>query len=147
MRPNAGAGWVELRGLNQWVQLYTGAQIKFEDLTLYLTYALQYLHWICRWEFLLFCTWLSICTLLTLSCPSPSYLSQLMGIPILEYSYWPFLTAQLKSYSPVKADQNATAPKRLAENMNKQRWKCVSPQSRIWLQELWYVPRKGVRWP
>ncbi len=29
----------ELRGLSQWVQLYTGAQINFGDLTPYLTYA------------------------------------------------------------------------------------------------------------
>ncbi len=28
----------ELRGLSQWVQLYTGAQINFGDLTPYLTY-------------------------------------------------------------------------------------------------------------
>jgi hypothetical protein len=37
MSPNAGGG--ELRGLSQWVQLYTGAQINFGDLTPYLTYA------------------------------------------------------------------------------------------------------------
>ncbi len=30
-----------LRGLSQWVQLYTGAQINFGDLTQYLTYALH----------------------------------------------------------------------------------------------------------
>jgi hypothetical protein len=38
MRPKAGKG-AELRGLSQWVQLYTGAQINFGDLTPYLTYA------------------------------------------------------------------------------------------------------------
>ncbi len=39
MSPNAGGGG-ELRGLsaNEYVQLYTGAQINFGDLTLYLTY-------------------------------------------------------------------------------------------------------------
>jgi len=37
MSPNAGGGR-ELRGLSQWVQLYTGAQINFGDLTPYLTY-------------------------------------------------------------------------------------------------------------
>ncbi len=31
-------GGEELRGLSQWVQLYTGAQINFGDLTLYLTF-------------------------------------------------------------------------------------------------------------
>ncbi len=36
--PNAGGGG-ELRGLSQWVQLYTGAQINFGDLTPYLTMA------------------------------------------------------------------------------------------------------------
>jgi hypothetical protein len=36
--PNAGGGG-ELRGLSQWVQLYTGAQINFGDLTPYLIYA------------------------------------------------------------------------------------------------------------
>jgi len=35
--PNGGGGG-ELRGLSQWVQLYTGAQINFGDLTPYLTY-------------------------------------------------------------------------------------------------------------
>ncbi len=35
MSPNAGWG---LRGLSQWVQLYTGAQINFGDLTTYLSY-------------------------------------------------------------------------------------------------------------
>ncbi len=40
MSPNAGiGGGGELRGLSQWVQLYTGAHINFGDLTLYLTYA------------------------------------------------------------------------------------------------------------
>ncbi len=33
MSPNAGGSWGELRGLSQWVQLYTGAQINFRDLT------------------------------------------------------------------------------------------------------------------
>ncbi len=37
MSPNAG-GAVELRGLSQWVQLCTGAQINFGDLTSYLTF-------------------------------------------------------------------------------------------------------------
>jgi hypothetical protein len=37
MSPNAKRGG-ELRGLKQWVQLYTGAQINFGDLTPYLTY-------------------------------------------------------------------------------------------------------------
>jgi hypothetical protein len=37
MSPNAGGGG-KLRGLSQWVQLYTGAQINFADLTPYLTY-------------------------------------------------------------------------------------------------------------
>ncbi len=37
MRPNAGGGG-ELWGLSQWVQLYTGSQINFGDLTPYLTY-------------------------------------------------------------------------------------------------------------
>ncbi len=37
MSPNAGGGG-EVRGLSQWVQLYTGAQINFGDLTQYLTY-------------------------------------------------------------------------------------------------------------
>ncbi len=37
MSPNAGGGG-ELRGLSQWVQLYTGAQINCGDLTPYLTY-------------------------------------------------------------------------------------------------------------
>ncbi len=35
--PNAGGGG-QLRDLSQWVQLYTGAQINFGDLTPYLTY-------------------------------------------------------------------------------------------------------------
>ncbi len=35
--PNAGRGW-ELRGVSQWVQLCTGAQVNFGDLTPYLTY-------------------------------------------------------------------------------------------------------------
>ncbi len=39
MSPNAGGGGGELRGLSQLVQLYTGAQINFGDLTPYLTYA------------------------------------------------------------------------------------------------------------
>ncbi len=39
MSPNAGGGG-ELRGLSQWVKLYTGAQISFGDLTPYLTYEL-----------------------------------------------------------------------------------------------------------
>ncbi len=38
MSPNAGVG-KELWVLSQWVQLYTGAQINFGDLTQYLTYA------------------------------------------------------------------------------------------------------------
>ncbi len=38
MSPNAWGGG-QLRGLSQWVQLYTGAQINFGDLTPYLTYA------------------------------------------------------------------------------------------------------------
>ncbi len=38
MSPNAGGGG-ELRGLSQWVQLYTGSQINFGDLTPHLTYA------------------------------------------------------------------------------------------------------------
>ncbi len=37
MSPNAGGGG-EWRSLSQWVQLYTGAQINFGDLTPYLTY-------------------------------------------------------------------------------------------------------------
>ncbi len=37
MSPNAGRG-----GVSQWVQLYTGAQINFEDLTPYLTYGLHH---------------------------------------------------------------------------------------------------------
>ncbi len=37
MGPNAGGGG-KLWGLSQWVQLYTGAQINFGDLTPYLTY-------------------------------------------------------------------------------------------------------------
>ncbi len=37
LSPNAG-GRGYLRGLSQWVQLYTGAQINFGDLTPYLTY-------------------------------------------------------------------------------------------------------------
>jgi hypothetical protein len=37
MSPNAGGGGL-LRGLSQWVQLYTGAQINFGDLTPYLTF-------------------------------------------------------------------------------------------------------------
>ncbi len=36
--PKSG-GEGELRGLSQWVQLYTGAQINFRDQTPYLTYA------------------------------------------------------------------------------------------------------------
>jgi hypothetical protein len=35
--PNAGGGG-EFQGLSQWVQLYTGAQINFADLTPHLTY-------------------------------------------------------------------------------------------------------------
>ncbi len=38
MSPNAGGG---VRGLSQWVQLYTGAQIN-GDLTPYLTYGVVY---------------------------------------------------------------------------------------------------------
>jgi hypothetical protein len=38
MSPYAGGGG-ELRGLSQRVQLYTGTQINFGDLTPYLTYA------------------------------------------------------------------------------------------------------------
>ncbi len=38
MSPNVGWGGGELRGQSQWVQLYTGAQINFGDLTPYLTY-------------------------------------------------------------------------------------------------------------
>jgi hypothetical protein len=44
MSSNAGGG-KELRGISQWVQLYTGAQINFGDLTSYLTcllYSVQY---------------------------------------------------------------------------------------------------------
>ncbi len=37
MSPKRGEGG-ELRGLSQWAQLYTGAQINFGDLTPYLTY-------------------------------------------------------------------------------------------------------------
>ncbi len=37
MSPNAG-GWGELRGVSQWVHLYTRAQISFGDLTPYLTF-------------------------------------------------------------------------------------------------------------
>ncbi len=37
MSPNAGGGG-KLQGLSQWVQLYAGAQINFEDLTPFLTY-------------------------------------------------------------------------------------------------------------
>jgi hypothetical protein len=40
MNPNARGGG-ELRGLSQRVQLYTGAQISFGDLTPYLTYGLE----------------------------------------------------------------------------------------------------------
>ncbi len=52
MNPNAGGG--ELRGLSQWVQLYTGAQINFGDLTPYLIYEkysqilLPSMHWFPR---------------------------------------------------------------------------------------------------
>jgi hypothetical protein len=38
--PKCG-GRGELRGLSQWIQLNTGAQINFEDLTSYLTYGLN----------------------------------------------------------------------------------------------------------
>jgi hypothetical protein len=38
MSPNAGGGGGELRGLSQRVQMYTGAQIDFADLTPYLSY-------------------------------------------------------------------------------------------------------------
>jgi hypothetical protein len=38
MSPNAGGGW-HLRGLSQLVQLNTGVQINFGDLTPYLTYS------------------------------------------------------------------------------------------------------------
>ncbi len=38
MRGGRAGGGRELRVLSQWVQLYTGAQIKFWDLTTYLTY-------------------------------------------------------------------------------------------------------------
>ncbi len=41
MSPNAGGGR-ELRGLSLWVQLYTGAQINFGDLTPYLAYGVRY---------------------------------------------------------------------------------------------------------
>ncbi len=37
--PKCGGERGELRGISQWVQLYTGAQINFGDLTLYSTYA------------------------------------------------------------------------------------------------------------
>jgi hypothetical protein len=40
MSPNAGGGEGRVAGYSQWVQLYTGAQINFGDLTPYLTYAL-----------------------------------------------------------------------------------------------------------
>ncbi len=47
MSPNAG--WRgELRGLSQWVQLYTEAQINFGDLTPYLTYGIEELNIIGR---------------------------------------------------------------------------------------------------
>jgi hypothetical protein len=42
MSPNAGRGG-ELRGLSQWVKLYTGAQINFGDLTPYLTYGMNHI--------------------------------------------------------------------------------------------------------
>ncbi len=35
--PKCGGSEGELRGLSRWVQLYTGAQINFGDLALYLT--------------------------------------------------------------------------------------------------------------
>ncbi len=41
MGPNAGGGG-QLRGLSHWVQLYTGAQINFGDLTPSFTYAYRY---------------------------------------------------------------------------------------------------------
>jgi hypothetical protein len=41
MSPNAEGGAVELWELSQRVQLYTGAQINFGDLTPYLTYGQQ----------------------------------------------------------------------------------------------------------
>jgi hypothetical protein len=44
MSPNAGGGG-ELWGLSQGVQLYTGAQINFGDLTPYLTYAPNFGYW------------------------------------------------------------------------------------------------------
>jgi hypothetical protein len=40
LSPNAGAGVGGLRGLSQWVKLYTGTQINFGDLTPYLTYSM-----------------------------------------------------------------------------------------------------------
>jgi hypothetical protein len=40
MRPNAGGGG-ELQCLSQWVQLYTGAQINFGDLSPHLTHAVK----------------------------------------------------------------------------------------------------------
>jgi hypothetical protein len=42
MSPNAGEGGCCLRGLSQWVQLHTGAQRNFGDLTPYLTYMVSY---------------------------------------------------------------------------------------------------------
>ncbi len=39
--PEWGEGGGELRGLSQWVQLYTGAQINFGDLTPYLNYGIS----------------------------------------------------------------------------------------------------------
>ncbi len=41
MSLNAGWGG-DLRGLNQWVQLYIGAQINFGDLTPYLAYGCDF---------------------------------------------------------------------------------------------------------
>jgi hypothetical protein len=43
MRPNAGGGG-ELPGLGQLVQLYSGAQMNFGDVTPYLTYMTNWIH-------------------------------------------------------------------------------------------------------
>ncbi len=45
MSPNAGRGVGVLQGLSQWAQLCTGAQVKFGDLTPYLTYGETW--WLC----------------------------------------------------------------------------------------------------
>ncbi len=42
MSPNAEGGGGKWRGLSQWVQLYTGAQINFGDPTSYVTYGTEY---------------------------------------------------------------------------------------------------------